>query len=395
MKRIAILGSTGSIGVNALDVLRRLNRSNGARPSYQAWGLAADKNVGALKKQILEFRPSAAAVADPRAAAELKTWARRRAPRLKVWEGRAGLERLAAAPETDLLLSGVVGAAGLAPLMAAVRAGKKVALANKESLVAAGGLITAEAKRSGAELIPVDSEHSAMFQCLQSSPRRHIRRLILTASGGAFYKRKGSLDKVTARQALNHPTWKMGDKITIDCATLMNKGLEAIEAHHLFGVPMDKIGIVVHPQSIVHSLVEFSDGAMLAQLSHPDMRLPIQYALTHPDRLPTPLRTLELEEVRRLDFRAPNFRRFPCLELALSAGRRGGTWPAALNGANEDAVRAFLEGRLSFLGIPRVIRRVLEKHKPNLRPALEDVHAADEWSRREAEAVIDRMKEGG
>jgi 1-deoxy-D-xylulose-5-phosphate reductoisomerase len=287
------------------------------------------------------------------------------------------------------LLSSVVGSVGLLPLLAAVRAGRKVALANKEALIVAGDLITGEAKKCGSELIPVDSEHSAIFQCIQSAPTKQIRRLILTASGGAIYRRTGSLDKVTVKEALNHPTWKMGNKITIDCATLMNKGLEAIEAHHLFGVPMEKIEIVIHPQSIIHSLVEFTDGAMLAQLSHPDMRLPIQYALTHPDRLETPIKTLELHEIRNLEFIRPDFRRFPCLGLALEAGRRSGTWPAVLNGANETAVRAFLDEKISFLQIPKVVRSVLNAYKPAKSNAagLDEILRADAWARREAAAL--------
>jgi 1-deoxy-D-xylulose-5-phosphate reductoisomerase len=387
MKRIAILGSTGSIGLSALDVVRRLN-GNGAGTRFQVWGLAAQSRLEPLKKQILEFRPRAVAVAEPAAAENLKQWARGRARGVDVWTGPGGLERLASRSEVDLLLSGVVGAAGLLPLLAAVAKGKTVALANKEALIVAGDLITAAARRSGAQLLPVDSEHSAIFQCLQASAGKDVRRLVLTASGGAFYRRRGSLERVSVQEALAHPTWKMGHKITIDCATLMNKGLEAIEAHHLFGVPLERIQIVIHPQSIVHSLVEFSDGAMLAQLSHPDMRLPIQYALTYPERRPTAVRPMKLEEIQRLEFFAPDFRRFPCLALALEAGRRGGTWPAVLNGANEVAVRAFLDGRVTFLGIPKLIRRVMAAHCPVPRTGLANILEADAWARQQAERLI-------
>ncbi len=416
VKRLALLGSTGSIGVNALDVVRRLNRGrNGdGREVYRVWGLSAQKNVRLLTEQIREFRPRAAVVSDPAAARELKAWARVRHPGLRVWEGPAGLQRLASHPEADWVLSAVVGSVGLLPLLAAVRAGKTVALANKEALIVGGDLVMAEARKHGARLIPVDSEHSAIFQCIAASapppastPKGPplgdqagggVRRIVLTASGGAFYRWKGSLNRVTPAQALAHPTWKMGNKITIDCATLTNKGLEAIEAHHLFGVPLEDIQIVIHPQSIVHSLVEFTDGAVLAQLSHPDMRLPIQYALTHPARLPTPLKSLRLAEVGRLEFHAPDFRRFPCLGLALKAGRLGGAWPAVFNGANEVAVRAFLDGRISFLGIPKLLARVMGAYQKTRntrsetrkeRASLKDILEADHWSRQKAEELAD------
>jgi 1-deoxy-D-xylulose-5-phosphate reductoisomerase len=414
-RRVAVLGSTGSIGVNALAVLRRLGV--GPKGPFRVASLSAQENVTALAEQAAEFSPSAVALATPAAAREMRAWARRHRPKLRVWEGTDGLARLASAPDADLVLSAVVGSTGLIPLLAAVRAGKKVALANKEALIVAGDLITSEARRHGAELIPVDSEHSAIFQCLgglrpfsatrhnkagalsgkaTKSPPRGVKRLILTASGGAFYRRKGSLDDVTVEEALRHPTWKMGKKITIDCATLTNKGLEAIEAHHLFGVPLKDIHVVVHPQSIVHSLVEFDDGAMLAQLSHPDMRIPIQYALTYPDRYPTEVKALRLEEIRTLEFHEPDFRRFPCLELVLEAGRRGGSWPAVMNGANEAAVRAFLDGRLPFTGIARVIEGVMGSyagHSSNGHgPSLEDILAADTWARARAEEVVSSGK---
>jgi 1-deoxy-D-xylulose-5-phosphate reductoisomerase len=321
--------------------------------------------------------------------------------RLFVAAGGRGLERLAALPRAELVLSAVVGAVGLTPLVAALRAGKKVALANKEALIVAGDFLMETARRHGAEILPVDSEHSAIFQCLggRTGPEagRGVRRILLTASGGAFYKRRGSLDGVTVRDALAHPTWKMGRKITVDSATLTNKGLEAIEAHYLFGVPLERIRILIHPQSIVHSLVEFDDGALLAQLSHPDMRLPIQYALTHPARRPTPVRPLELEEIRSLEFYPPDFRRFPCLRLALGAGRKGGAWPAVFNGANEAAVGAFLDGRLTFTGIPRVIRSVLAARSKNPGGAtgLSAILEADRWAREKAGAVIKGESERG
>jgi 1-deoxy-D-xylulose-5-phosphate reductoisomerase len=398
-RRLVLLGCTGSIGVNALEVVRRLNREGrGAR--RQVWGLSAHRNVPLLKEQVREFRPKAVAVTDLDVFQEMKTWARRSAPGLQIWSGVEGLVRMAAHPEAGFVLSSVVGAAGLAPLYAAIKAGKTVALANKEALVVAGELLMKTARRHKAVVLPVDSEHSAMFQCLPAAASatglrpRGLRRLVLTASGGAFYRRPGSLDDVTPEQALNHPTWKMGKKITVDCATLTNKGLEAIEAHHLFGVPMEDIRIVIHPQSIVHSLVEFQDGAMLAQLSHPDMRIPIQYALTHPERHPTPVRPLALEEIQRLDFHAPDFRRFPCLDMTLSAGRKGGLWPAVLSAANEVAVKAFLDWKIPFTGIPRVLSAVLKRFdgKAGAAYGLDDVFSADRWARGAAEECAGRRR---
>ena len=385
VRNLAILGSTGSIGVNALDVVRRLNRGGEA---FRVVALSAHSNLALLEKQILEFRPRLAVSGDGASAEAVRQWARKRRLAIRVDAGVEGLVRAASMPEADMVLSAVVGSVGLHPLLAALRAGKNVALANKEALIVGGEAVMAAARRHGGRIIPVDSEHSAMFQCLGGRSAVGVRRLILTASGGAFYRRKGSLSSVGVDEALNHPTWKMGRKITIDCATLTNKGLEAIEAHHLFGVPMEKIHIVIHPQSIVHSLVEFEDGSMLAQLSHPDMRLPIQYALTYPDRQPGPVRPLELEEIQKLEFFPPDFRRFPSLALALDAGKRGGSWPAVFNGANEFAVGAFLEGRIPFTGIPKVCRRVMDRFKPSPQRGLAAIVEADRWARNEARLLV-------
>ena len=391
MRKISVLGSTGSIGVNALDVVRRLNRE---RAFFRVASLSAHSNLVLLQKQVEEFRPRLAVVGDGESAAHLTRWARGRRIPLTVLVGVVGLVRAASAPDVNLVLSAVVGAVGLTPLLAALRAGKDVALANKEALIVAGEIVMDTARRYGGRIIPVDSEHSALFQCLSGrTSSSGVRRLILTASGGAFYRRKGSLSSVGVQEALAHPTWKMGKKITIDCATLTNKGLEAIEAHHLFSVPLEKIHIVIHPQSIVHSLVEFEDGSMLAQLSHPDMRLPIQYALTFPDRRPGPVRPLELEEIQKLEFFTPDFRRFPSLSLALEAGRRGGAWPAVFNGANEAAVKAFLEGRLSFTGIPQLCRRVMRTFQPLPGKAgLSAILEADRWARGEAGTFVSLRK---
>lgn len=390
-RRVAVWGSTGSIGVNALDVVRRLNRQGA---SVRVDVLSAHSNIELLKKQMEEFRPSRAVVGDPAGVDLLARWARAKKRRVRIGCGVDGLLESARSAPVDLVVSAVVGAVGLTPLLAALRAGKNVALANKESLIVAGELVMETARRSGARVIPVDSEHSALFQCLggRIGSGQGVRRLILTASGGAFYRHKGSLAKVGVDQALNHPTWKMGKKITVDCATLTNKGLEAIEAHHLFAVPMDRIAIVIHPQSIVHSLVEFDDGSMLAQLSHPDMRLPIQYALTFPDRRPTSVKSLELDEIGRLEFHRPQFQRFPSLSIALDAGRRGGLWPAVFNAANEVAVNAFIHRRAGFMDIPHVCRRVLGDYRPKGSPlSLPDILAADQWGRRAAHEVVQTL----
>ncbi len=381
-KNIVILGSTGSIGVNALDVVRHHSGD------FQVVGLAANKNVRLILDQIKEFKPKAVAMSDTPSANELrsalKSW--KKAP--EVWNHSDGVERLASMKESSFVLCGMVGARGLAPLVAALKGGKTIGLANKEALIVAGETILALSKKYKAPVIPVDSEHSAIYQCLRGHEGVEVERIILTASGGPFYRCEKDLDTITVEEALNHPTWKMGNKITVDSATLMNKGLEAIEAHFLFGVPMEKIAIVIHPQSIVHSLVEFADGAMLAQLSHPDMRLPIQYALTHPQRVKTKIRRLELSDVGTLNFAAPDFSRFPCLKLAIDAGKRGGTAPTALSSANEVAVRAFIDKQISFLTIPKVVAAVLKKHNVRNKPSLTDVWEVDAWAREEAQEII-------
>jgi len=400
MNKITILGSTGSIGINALKVVSELNAKSSFKKKYKIIGLSGHKNIDLLKKQICAFGVKTAAVSDENSAENLKVWARKKQLRLNVLKGPLGLKQLADQKNNDIVLSSVVGFAGLVPLLTALKHGKKIALANKEALIVAGDLVMNTARSFGSKIIPVDSEHSAVFQCLNaelscSKNNRSIRRIILTASGGAFYKYKGSLDKVSVKEALNHPTWKMGKKITIDCASLTNKGLEAIEAHHLFGVPMENIHIVIHPQSIVHSLVEFSDGTMLAQLSNPDMRLPIQYALTYPERVSSCVRYLELEEIQKLEFFKPDFHRFPCLELVLKAGCKGGAWPAVFNGSNETAVKAFLDEQISFTGISRIIKSVINSFvreeaflASKKQINLQDVLKADQWARKAAEKFI-------
>jgi 1-deoxy-D-xylulose-5-phosphate reductoisomerase len=381
VRRVSLLGSTGSIGESALDVVR----ASGGRLGVAA--LAAGSNWRRLAAQAREFRPALAVLADAGGAGEL---ARELAGTgVAVAAGAEGLLRAAALDEAEVVLSAIVGAAGILPTLAAARAGKTVALANKESLVAAGGVITAAIAASGGTLLPVDSEHSALFQLLAGRPAAEVRAIVLTASGGPFFARAGSLDAVTPEDALRHPSWTMGAKVTIDSATLMNKGLEVIEAHWLFGLPLERIEVVVHPQSVVHGAVELVDGALLAHLSPPDMRIPIAAALYHPERVALPWRRLDLAQLGRLEFFAPDRERFPALPLAYAAFARGGVAPAVLNAANEVAVQAFLERRLGFTAIVAVVERVLGLvGGPAQAPDIESIMAADAAARDAARAVV-------
>lgn len=382
---LVLLGATGSIGRSTLDVVRR-------HPGrFPVVALAALRQVERLLAAARAVRPQVIALADPEAAAAARRRVRhwRRPPR--VLAGPEGVRAAAVWPGAKLVVSALVGRAGLLPTLDAVRAGRDVALANKETLVMAGELVMAEVRRRCVRLLPVDSEHAALAQCLQGRDPRTVRRLVLTASGGPFAEWPAArLARVTARQALRHPTWSMGPKITVDSATLMNKGFELIEAHHLFGVPYDRLDVTVHRQSVVHALVEFTDGSLLSQLAVPDMRLPIQNALTVPEVWPAVIPRLDLGRPLTLTFRAPDARRFPCLALAVRAGRRGGTAPAALNAANEVAVGAFLDGRLDFPGIARVITRVLARHRETGPLTLEAVLAADTRARAAAEEELCR-----
>ncbi len=379
MKRIAVLGSTGSIGTQTLDVVARHPED------FRIVGLAAGRNRERLLQQALAFRPRVVSVADRGDA----SWLAERLPAdIRVMHGPEGLMEVAAGCEADFVVSALVGSAGLAPTLAAIDAGAAIGLANKETLVAAGHLVMRRAEARGVPLLPVDSEHSAIFQCLHGEKRSAVRRLILTASGGSFRDRsRDELAHVTVEEALRHPNWSMGAKITIDSATLVNKGLEVIEAHWLFGMPYDRIDVLLHPESIVHSLVEFADSSVLAQLGLPDMRVPIQYALTYPERKPSPSEPLDLARIGALHFRPVDTDRFPCLAMAYEAGRRGGTMPAVFNAANEAAVARFLRGEISFLAIEDIIRRVLERHDPVCDPDLETILACDAWARREAGAI--------
>ncbi len=380
MKNVVILGSTGSIGVNTLDVIRR------DRQAFPVIGLAAGDNIDLLQQQISEFSPKQVVVAGSERAEELRQRTRGTVP---VLEGEEGMVRLAADQEADVVVVAVPGTEALLPALQSLKAGKDLALASKEILVAAGRLAVTAAAKSGSRILPVDSEHSAIFQCLRGVRAEEVERIILTASGGPFLDRsREELALVSPEAALAHPRWKMGKKVSLDSATLMNKGLEVLEAHWLFGIPLDRIEVVIHPQSVIHSLVETTDGSLLAQLSLPDMRLPISCALYYPDRAPGPYRETVLTELEGLTFRRPDRELFPALDLALRAGRAGGTLPAVLNAANEVAGEAFLAGEIQFLEIMEVVEAVMDGHRLLREPDLEGILAADRWARREAEEVI-------
>ena len=356
-KSLVLLGSTGSIGVQALEV------AQGA--GYRVAALAAGSRVEPFEEQIRRYRPAAAAMFDEKAAADLKV--RVRDLPVRITAGMEGLCELAALPEADMVLNAVVGMVGLLPTLAAVRAGHDVALANKETLVAGGALVMDAVARRGVKLLPVDSEHSAIFQCLQGRPPREraLKRLILTASGGPFFgKSAAELERVTVQDALRHPNWSMGAKITIDSASMMNKGLELIEARWLFDVDPKDIDIVVHRESVVHSLIEYTDHSVIAQLGVPDMRIPIQYALTWPERLPSPVPRLDLAAYQKLTFFAPDYETFPCMTYCREAITWGGLYPAAVNAANEEAVALFLAGRIGFTAIPRLVASALDLTLP-------------------------------
>ncbi|MGB5239029.1 MAG: 1-deoxy-D-xylulose-5-phosphate reductoisomerase [Prochlorococcaceae cyanobacterium] len=396
MKAISVLGSTGSIGTQTLAIVEEFPER------FRVVALTAGRNLDLLIDQIRRHAPEVVALADGDALPELRRrlealdLSQRPTRQPELLGGSEGLCVAAAWPSAELVVTGIVGCAGLLPTLSAIKAGKDLALANKETLIAAGPVVLPALKASGSRLLPADSEHSALFQCLQGTPWADtarlstgvptpgLRRIQLTASGGAFRDWPAAdLAKATVADATSHPNWSMGRKITVDSATLMNKGLEVIEAHYLFGLGYDAIEIVIHPQSIIHSMVELADSSVLAQLGWPDMRLPILYCLSWPERFETPWRRLDLTEVGQLTFRAPDQQKYPCMGLAYAAGRAGGTMPAVLNAANEQAVALFLEERISFLDIPRLIEGVCERHGADLRqdPSLDDVLAIDAWAR--------------
>jgi 1-deoxy-D-xylulose-5-phosphate reductoisomerase len=405
VKAISVLGSTGSIGTQTLEIVEDFP------DQFRVVALSAGRNLSLLVTQIQRHRPDVVALADPALLAELKD----RLMALPADSRPEALPHLVAGPEgldvvaswdaADLVVTGIVGCAGLLPTLAAIRAGKDLAVANKETLIAAGPVVLPELKKSGSRLLPADSEHSAIFQCLQGTPWSDtarlstgvptpgLRRIQLTASGGAFRDWSAAdLEKATVADATSHPNWSMGKKITVDSASLMNKGLEVIEAHYLFGLDYDHIEIVIHPQSIIHSMVELADSSVLAQLGWPDMKLPILYCMSWPSRLETPWRRLDLTEVGQLSFRAPDPAKYPCMDLAYAAGRAGGTMPAVLNAANEEAVAQFLEEKIHFLDIPKMIEGACEQHKPDLaaNPCLDDVLAVDQWARQAVREQVNR-----
>ncbi len=384
MKRIVVLGSTGSIGVNTLKVVADHPKE------FQVIGLAAHSNAQLLSQQVRQFRPKFVALQDAARYRELQSSLN--GSRCKVLVGQDGVAEVAAAPGADCVVVGITGAAALKPTLAAIAKGRAIGLANKETLVMAGELVIQQAKSHKAQIIPIDSEHSAIFQCLQGHRLSQVRRILLTTSGGPLkdipFK---DFHKLTKQQVMNHPRWKMGPKITVDSATMMNKALEVIEAHWLFGMPVDRIEILVHPEAIIHSLVEFIDGALLAQLGITDMRIPIQYALTYPGRLSSSWPALDLVGIGRLTFEAPNRQKFPCLNFGFEAARKGGTFPAVLNAANEACVRAFLEDGLSFVEIPSLIEGVLRRHKNHPNPTLEDILQADAWAHTEVHKRIEKV----
>jgi 1-deoxy-D-xylulose-5-phosphate reductoisomerase len=385
MKRLAILGSTGSIGVNTLDIVRQFPER------FEVIGLSAGQNIQLLKHQILQFHPKVVSVLNR----ELAEGLQREFPStsLRILHGIEGLIQVATHPEADQVVSALVGAAGLIPTLSAVLSGKMIALANKESLVMAGKLLTEEARRTGAQILPVDSEHSAIFQSLLGHRREDIHRIILTASGGPFLNLPlVKLPEVSVADALRHPNWEMGRKVTIDSASLMNKGLEVIEAHWLFEIPVEKIDVRIHPQSVIHSMVEYIDGSVVAQMGIADMRIPISYALAFPGRLPLKLPSLDLCKREGLTFFSPDVERFPCLRLAYRSIEIGETMPAVLNAGNEIAVSAFLEGGIRFTEIPVLLERIMQEHEVKPVKALEDILKADHWARERAKGILEGGK---
>ena len=405
MKAISVLGSTGSIGTQTLEIAEEFPHQ------FNVVALAAGKNLDLLVEQIQKHTPEVVALADSSLIPELQHRLNAIPKPLdplkfpKLVGGPDGLNTAASWDHADLVVTGIVGCAGLLPTLAAIKAGKDLALANKETLIAAGPVVLPELKRSGSRLLPADSEHSAIFQCLQGTPWTEnarlstgiptpgLRNIKLTASGGAFRDWAAKdLTKATVKDATSHPNWSMGQKITVDSATLMNKGLEVIEAHYLFGLAYEQIEIVIHPQSIIHSMIELADSSVLAQLGWPDMKLPILYCLSWPNRLETPWKRLNLPEIGELTFREPDTTKYPCMELAYEAGKAGGTMPAVLNAANEEAVANFLKEKIHFLDIPKVIEATCERHKNELKgePSLNEIIEVDSWSREEVRSLVNK-----
>ncbi len=391
MKAITLLGSTGSIGTQTLDIVSQYP------DQFRVVGLAAGRNVELLAQQIRQFKPEIVAICDEEKLPELREAIADLDPQPILLAGDAGIVEVARYGDSEAVVTGIVGCAGLLPTIAAIEAGKDIALANKETLIAGGPVVLPLVEKHGIKLLPADSEHSAIFQCLQGVPKGGLRRILLTASGGAFRDWPvEKLPQVTVADALKHPNWSMGRKITVDSATLMNKGLEVIEAHFLFGMDYDDIEIVIHPQSIIHSLIELQDTSVLAQLGWPDMRLPLLYALSWPDRIYTDWERLDLVKAGDLTFRAPDHQKYPCMQLAYAAGRAGGSMPAVLNAANEQAVALFLDEKIRFLDIPRLIEMACDRYQAqnSSTPTLEDIVAADQWARQAVLQATEEINQG-
>jgi 1-deoxy-D-xylulose-5-phosphate reductoisomerase len=385
MKRITILGSTGSIGRNALEIVSNY------RSRFKVVALTAGKNIDLIEEQIKSFSPEVVAVADETAARELRNRMGGHAP--SILSGHDGVAEAASYQGSEFVLSAIIGAAGLIPTISAIKSGKTIGLANKEALVMAGKIVTEEAKKSGVRIFPVDSEHSAVFQCLEGRKNSEVRRIILTASGGPFAgKDVSELNDMKPEDALRHPNWQMGKKITIDSATLMNKGFEMIEAHYLFNIPPERIDVLIHPQSIVHSIVEFLDRSYIAQLSMPDMKGPIAYALSYPERIENVMQGLDLDEIKSLVFKKPDYKSFPCLSYAYMAMQSRGTMLSVLNAANEVAVDAFLKGMIRFTEISFVIRETMEGHEVLPDTDLAVILEADKWARKKAQEIIKTLQ---
>jgi len=383
MRNIAILGSTGSIGESALRVAREFKRE------FRVVALSTNADCGKLYKQIKEFKPLFVSVKDVALAASLK---KKISPRIRVFSGVEGASRIVTERKIDCVLMAISGSGALLPLMAAIESKKRIALANKEALVMAGALVMDAAARNKVEILPIDSEQSAIWQCLETSARAGLKKIYLTASGGPFKDMPESgLNRVSLKDVLDHPRWKMGRKITVDSATLMNKGLELLEAMHLFRIPSGKIKILIHPEAVIHSMVEFVDGVVIAQLSQTDMRIPIQYALTYPDRLKNRITGLDFPKLKSLNFEAPDFKKFPSLGLAYEAAEELGTLPAVMNAANEIAVGEFLKSKIKFNNIPEVTEKVMRAHRVVPEPDLGQILGADSWARKEALSAIERL----
>lgn len=376
MEKIAVLGSTGSIGTSGLDVISKFPRR------FKVSCLSVNSNTELLLRQVEKFRPDAVCIADRKKAREFKESHGNCRGKVKVYEGEDGLRGMLRDVKIDTVLVGIAGSSALLPIITVLDKVKKMALANKEALVMAGSIIMNKAAKNKVTVVPVDSEHSAIFQCIGRSGRKDLRRIFLTGSGGPLLKvKKSGFKDITVKEAINHPMWKMGKKISVDSATMMNKGLEVIEAAWLFNMDIDNIEILIHPEAVVHSMVELTDGSIIAQLGACDMRIPIQYGLTYPDRFDSGIKSPEFSKIKSLNFYRPDFKKFPCMGLAYEAGKKAGTCPSVLNASNELAVREFIEGGIKFIDIPRVIEKVMGLHRPVKNPGLEDILEADKWAR--------------